>query len=128
MILLDSNILIYSADEEFSFLRKLFQKPGATVSIISKLEVLGYHKITPKQSIYFYAIFKVIEILPITDDLINQAIKYRLKKSMSVADSIIAATAKLYQCDLYTNNVSDFENIKDFKIINPLESLETRKM
>ena len=128
MILIDSNILIYSADEEFSNLRKLFQKPDTTVSIISKLEVLGYHKITSKQISYFYAIFKVIDMLPITDDLIAQAIKYRQLRSMSVADSIIAATAKLYQCDLYTNNVSDFKNIKDFKIINPLESLETRKM
>ncbi|HEY5370604.1 MAG TPA: type II toxin-antitoxin system VapC family toxin [Hanamia sp.] len=123
MIIIDSNVLIYSANEEFSYLRKLFQEPGTTVSIISKLEVLGYHKITPRQIIYFYALFKVIDILPITDNLIIQAIKYRQMKSMSVADSIIAATARLYDCDLYTNNVSDFKNIKDFKIINPFDSL-----
>ena len=60
------------------------------------------------------------DIVEITETLIDQAIYYRQKKSMSVADSIIAATAKLYQCDLYTNNGADFKNIKDFKIVNPL--------
>ena len=122
MILIDSNILIYSADQEFSYLRKLFQETGTSVSAISKLEVLGYHKITPKQIVYFDAVFTVLENIPITDNLITEAIYYRQKKSMSVADSIIAATAKLYNCDLYTNNVSDFKNIKDFKIVNPLDS------
>ena len=57
-------------------------------------------------------------MLPITDDLIAQAIKYRQLRSMSVADSIIAATAKLYQCDLYTNNVSDFKNIPGLDLLN----------
>jgi len=64
MILIDCNILIYSADQEFSYLRKLFQERDTFVSAISKLEVLGYHKITPKQDIYFDAIFKVPENVP----------------------------------------------------------------
>lgn len=122
MILIDSNILIYSASDEYRHLRDLIKEPVSAVSIISKLEVLGYHSITDKQKIYFTAIFEAIDILPITEELINQAVDYRQQKSMSVADSIIAATARLYQCDLYTNNVSDFKNIKDFKIFNPIES------
>lgn len=120
MILVDSNILIYSADEKYKHLRDLFKRSDAIISIISRLEVLGYHRITAKQIIYFETIFKVTDVVEITETLIDQAIYYRQKKSMSVADSIIAATAKLYQCDLYTNNGADFKNIKDFKIVNPL--------
>ena len=120
MILLDSNILIYAADEKYKHLRDLFKRSDTIISIISRLEVLGYHKITSKQIVYFESIFKVVDIAEITEVLIDQAIYYRQKKSMSVADSIIAATAKLYQCDLYTNNGADFKNIKDFKIVNPL--------
>jgi predicted nucleic acid-binding protein len=41
MILLDSNILIYSAMEEHKYLRKLIKKSNDACSIISKLEVLG---------------------------------------------------------------------------------------
>jgi predicted nucleic acid-binding protein len=121
MILLDSNILIYSASEEYKYLRELIKKPGAACSIISKLEVLGYHKITKEQTNYFEAIFKVLTIMPVSEVVITQGIKYRQKKSMSVGDAIIAASAKVFEGDLYTNNVEDFGNIKDFKIINPLK-------
>lgn len=121
MILFDSNILIYSASEKYKNLRELIKKTEVACSMISKLEVLGYHKITVEQINYFEAIFKVIDILPISEEVIAQAIKYRHKKSMSVGDAIIAASAKLFYCDLYTNNVEDFLNIKDFKIINPIK-------
>ena len=123
MILLDSNILIYSASKQHKDLREIIKKSEAVCSIISKLEVLGYHKITTEQIKYFEAVFEVIDILPMSDEVINQAIKYRQKKSMSVGDAIIAASAKIYNCDLYTNNVEDFVNIKDFKIINPIKKM-----
>jgi predicted nucleic acid-binding protein len=83
--------------------------------------VLGYHKITEEQIKYFEAIFKVIKILPVSEEVITKAIKYRQKKSMSVGDSIIASSAKVFGYDLYTNNVEDFGGIKDFKIINPIK-------
>ncbi|MEI6815291.1 MAG: type II toxin-antitoxin system VapC family toxin [Bacteroidota bacterium] len=121
MILLDSNILIYSASENFKYLRELLKNPDASCSIISKLEVLGYHKITKEQTRYFNAIFKVIKIMPVSGAVITQAIIYRQRKSMSVGDAIIAASAKIFSCDLYTHNVEDFGNIKDFKIINPIK-------
>lgn len=121
MILLDSNILIYSASVKHKYLRELIKKSETVCSIISKLEVLGYHKITAEQIKYFEAIFNVIDILPISDEVIDQAIKYRQKKAMSVGDAIIAASTKIYHCDLYTNNIEDFVNIRDFKIINPIK-------
>ena len=121
MILFDSNILIYSATEEFKNLRELIKHSEVCCSIISKLEILGYKKITTDQIKYFEAIFKVINILPISEEIISQAIKYRQQKSMSVGDAIIAASAKVFNCDLYTNNSKDFISIKDFKIINPIK-------
>lgn len=122
MILIDSNILIYSAEAKYRYLRDILKQENVFVSIITKLEVLGYHRITPEQITYFKAIFRVVEILQIDDALIGQAISYRQKKSMSVADSIIAATAKNHNCELYTNNIADFKNIKDFEIVNPIIS------
>ena len=120
MILVDTNILIYSAKPEYKHLRVLFKQKNVGVSIISKLEVLGYHKITSLQINYFNAIFQLVTIFSITEEIINQAIDYRQKKSMSVADSIIASTASLNGCDLYTNNVADFKIISDLVIKNPL--------
>ncbi len=123
MILLDSNIIIYSATEQHKYLREIIKKSDVACSIISKLEILGYHKITAEQIKYFEAVFKVLDILLISDEIISQAVKYRQKKSMSVGDAIIAATAKTFHGVLYTNNVQDFANIKDFKIINPIKGI-----
>lgn len=114
MILLDSNILIYSGDKKYGFLRELFLKKDVAVSAISKLEVLGYHKITRSQILYFQAIFGIVKVIPIDNYLLEAAITYRRRFSMSVGDSIIAATAKIKDCILYTNNVADFKRIKDF--------------
>ncbi len=95
MILVDTNILIYSAQPGNKHLRMLFKQKSVGISIISKLEVLGYHKITRQQINYFNTIFQLVTVFPITEEIVDQAIDYRQKKSMSVADSIIAATAKL---------------------------------
>jgi len=82
MILIDSNILIYSGDEQFKSLRQLFKQSGSVVSIITRLEVLGYYRITQEQVNYFESIFKLIGTIQIDDDLVNQAISYRQKKSI----------------------------------------------
>ena len=79
MILVDSNILIYSADEKYKNLRDLFKRPDTIISIISRLEVLGYHRITAEQIIYFETIFKVTDVVQITEPVIDQAIYYRQK-------------------------------------------------
>jgi len=42
-MLLDSNIIIYASKEENSFLLDLISKKSPSVSVISKIEVLGYH-------------------------------------------------------------------------------------
>ncbi len=54
---MDSNILIYSADDKYAYLKERFKKPGAAISVISRLEVLGYHKITRKKIDYFQGDF-----------------------------------------------------------------------
>jgi hypothetical protein len=46
-MLLDSNIIIYTAQPEYKkLLDFLSTEEGITISIISKIEVLGYHKLT----------------------------------------------------------------------------------
>ncbi len=121
MILLDSNILIYAASEQHKALRDLIKNSESCCSIISQLEVLGYPKITVEQTKFFEAMFQLMDILPITEELIKQAITYRKKYNMCVADAIIAATAKIFNAKLYTNNEKDFKNIKDIVIVNPIK-------
>jgi toxin FitB len=48
-VLLDSNIIIYSAQPEHSQLRELVARHSPAVSALSYLEVLGYPLLTEQQ-------------------------------------------------------------------------------
>jgi toxin FitB len=45
-MLLDSNIVIYAALPEYGALRDFIAKHAPAVSVISRVEVLGYHRLT----------------------------------------------------------------------------------
>ena len=120
MQLLDSNILIYSAKPEFAYLRKLIVQSNY-VSVISKIEVLGYHKLNEKDANYLTACFNVLSGLTIDNNVIEKAIEIRKENNLSVADSIIAATCLLFNLELKTNNIADFKNVKGLKTDNPVK-------
>ncbi|MBO0936553.1 type II toxin-antitoxin system VapC family toxin [Fibrella sp. HMF5335] len=120
MILLDSNLLIYSAQDKFAFLRLLISNSQTHISAMSKLETLGYQKLSTEERLYFEGIFKTSPVIPVTDDVIDKAVELRQQKKMSVGDCIIAATALLNGFDLYTNNAADFAHIPDLNVVNPL--------
>lgn len=120
MILLDSNILIYSCQVEFSYLKSLVLKQENCASQISKLEVLGFPRLQSFERQYFENVFKILTLLPINEKIINQAIKLRQQYNIRSNDSIIASTAFLHNLPIYTRNVDDFKNIIGLKVINPM--------
>ena len=66
------------------------------------------------------SVFSVITIIPISSEIIEEAIKLRKYYNLSVGDSIISATTKIFKLTLYTNNEDDFKSLKELKIFNPL--------
>jgi toxin FitB len=120
MILLDSNIIIYSAQAPFAYLRPLVNDPNNYVSAFTMLEVTGFPALTAIDKLYFQSVFSVLEVKDISPLIINQAILLRQMRKMSPGDAIIAATALHFGVDLYTRNVSDFDWIKGINVINPV--------
>ena len=88
------------------------------VSEISKLEVLGYYKLTADEKTNFEHFFQNINILLINSEVIEKAITLRQTYKMSIGDSIIAATALLHNRKIFTNNEDDFTRIPGLKIIS----------
>jgi predicted nucleic acid-binding protein len=121
MKLIDSNIIIYSGANENSRLREFFYEDNSFFSSVSKIEVLGYHKIEEDQVIYFSEIFKLLKILHVNSEVIDKAVSLRQQRKLSLGDSIIAATALLNDLTLITRNVDDFSHIADLKIRNPFD-------
>lgn len=117
-MLLDSNIIIYSILPQYSFLQKYISWQHF-VSIISKVEVLGYHQITPNQIKNFTLCFDNLNVLNIDGDVIEKAIEIRQSKALKLGDSIVAATALINNFTIITRNEADFKNIPGLQVVNP---------
>jgi predicted nucleic acid-binding protein len=75
MILLDSNIVIYASKKEYSFLNDFLIHEDLAVSIITKIEVLGYHGISPFEKKILTELFDAFHVLDINTDCVNMAIE-----------------------------------------------------
>ena len=120
-MLLDSNIIIYAAEPGYDRVRQFVAEIDPVVSIISKVEVLGYHKLSPENSEKLETLFSLLPVLPVTDDVIELAISLRQQRRMSLGDALIAGTALSYGLPIVTANVKDYEWVEGLEIINPLE-------
>lgn len=124
-MLIDSNIIIYAAQPEHSVLRQLISAQSPAVSAVSQVEVLGYQRLTEQERRYFEAFFSAATVLPISSDVVEQAIKLRQAKKMSLGDALIAGTALAHGLTLVTRNTTDFEWIGTLRLLNPFASDQT---
>lgn len=119
-MIVDSNILIYSSRPEHVSLRNLLAHPEHATSDISRLEVLGYKSLQPHEKRYFEEFFSLFRTVAITPDIIDIAIGLRQQKSMSLGDSIVAATAIQCAMPVMTRNAKDFSWISGLTVFDPL--------
>ena len=123
-MLLDSNIIIYAAQAENEFLREFIVENSPYVFALSCLEVLGYHKLSDENKGYFEEFFDASQILSISQVVINQAVKLKQIKKMSLGDAIIAGTALVYDLTVVTRNIDDFRWINQLNVLNPFDNLK----
>lgn len=119
MKIIDSNIIIYAIKPEYDYLRPLVKDASNHASAISRVEVLGF-PLTAAEEIYFISVFATLQILPIEEPILNKAIELRRYYRLKLGDSLIAATALLFDLELQTRNVTDFVNIPNLKVFNPI--------
>jgi predicted nucleic acid-binding protein len=90
------------------------------VSVITKIEVLGFN--APPQDyqllIEFFEDAIIFELIP---EIVEQAIELRKAYKIKLGDSIIAATALVYDLSLITRNINDFKSIAGLQLVNPHE-------
>ncbi|HKP12690.1 MAG TPA: type II toxin-antitoxin system VapC family toxin, partial [Blastocatellia bacterium] len=91
------------------------------VSAISYVEVLGYYRLTQEARHYFEDFFAAARVLPITSGVIEQAVRLRQSKRMTLGDALIAGTALANDLTLVTRNIEDFEWIEGLRLLNPFD-------
>ncbi len=124
-MLLDSNVIIYSAKPENEFLRQFIAERAPAVSAVSYVEVLGYHRLTETERQYFEAFFAESRILPLSQPVLDETVRLLQAKKIKLGDSLVAATALLHGLTLVTRNVDDFFGIDGLRVLNPFTELSS---
>ena len=121
-LLLDSNIAIYLSKRTLTL--DEFAEPSdlLCVSLITYMEVVGYKFTDSTEESFTNALFDFLQRLPVTQAIANRVVAYRKLRKIKLPDAIILATAREYDCQLVTRNVSDFADLDELvTIINPFD-------
>ncbi|GAB4467216.1 MAG: hypothetical protein Kow0070_30480 [Anaerolineales bacterium] len=120
-MLADSNLIIYAASGNYPELVDWFLENNISVSIISVVETLGYHKLKPREKEALTALFDSLNVIYPSAEVFQTAIELRQQRALSLGDALIAATALRYHMPLATHNVRDFEGIEALVVYDPLQ-------
>ncbi len=124
--LLDTNILIYYwkgdiPKGEMKHVEEIL-KHSFIISIITKIELLGWKKHTREGYEMARDFLDRAEILPIDDDLAEFTIELKRNNIIKLADALIAATALSNELVLVTRNEDDFSILTNLEIYNPFDA------
>jgi predicted nucleic acid-binding protein len=121
MFTLDTNYLIYyfKGEEKVIDLIQglIINRTPIFISIVTKVEILAYPEITPKEEKTFLEMIKNMILIEFDDKLTNFVVDLRRKYKIKLPDAIIAATALYTNSSLITRNIKDFSKIKDLNIL-----------
>lgn len=119
-MLSDSNLIIYATQPAYPGLREwmLVQRPA--YSAISRVETLGYHRLTEEDREVIQGVLDPLDLIFPSAESFEIAVRLRQKRKMSLGDALIAATAIEHGLILATANVEDFRWIENLTVINPL--------
>ncbi len=90
-----------------------------SISIITRIEVLGWYKASPNQLLRLQPFIDSTEQYPLDEAVINATITLRQLYKIKTPDAIIAATALTHNLVLISRNTNDFKQIIGLTCINP---------
>jgi toxin FitB len=120
-MLVDSNILIYiyAAQLRHAPLRRFIADHAPAVSAVSYVEVLGYHHLDAEEQEYLEEFFRLAQVFPLSQAVLDQAVALRQQRKMSLGDALVAGTALVHELTLVTRNVEDFHWVQGLALLNP---------
>lgn len=123
--LIDTNILIYYLEghiplEHEAKIDNIFSH-SFNVSVVSKIELLGWRKYTPEQYQIALQFIRRANVIYLDNEIAEKTVSIKQIYPLKLPDAVIAATALFYDWVLVTRNTKDFELITHLKIYNPFE-------
>lgn len=108
------------AEPGYDSMKRFIGGQKTVASVVSRIEVLGYHRLTSHSREKLENAFRVLSVLPVSDPIIERAIALRQQRRMSLGDALIAATALEHGLKLATANTNDFNWIEGLDVVNPV--------
>lgn len=121
-MLLDSNILIYAANQSAPEIESLATSADSAVASVTQIEVYGFTGLKPEEKVALNILFRRLTVHPLDVAVVERAIALRQEKKMGLADAIIAATALVHNLPLVTRNEEDFKHVTGLRVVNPFAS------
>jgi hypothetical protein len=119
MLCLDTNIIIYIAHGTLG--ENIVGNDPIVCPSIVHIESLGYPSIKSIEEQRIRELLATLTIIPLTDTIIEIAIRLRQGKKMSLGDAIVAATALESCSQLWTANSKTLSNIDELGVFNPFK-------
>ena len=88
-MLVDSNILIYATKPEHARLRQWLGDTLPKASVISKVEILGYHKLHSAEKAALTELLNSLELIYLTPSCYEIAIQLRQQRKLTLGDALI---------------------------------------
>ncbi len=118
-MIVDSDLIILASKPVNPDVRAWIIQLTGSISAIARVEVLGFQKLEESERMVLDLILERLNKIPITDPVLDEAIRLKQLKKMSLGDSIIAGTAILHGGELATRNLKDFQNIPGLSASDP---------
>lgn len=100
-MIIDTNIVLY---EIRGLLAEALPRHDVGISIVTKIELLGYPKLGTAEQALINTVLKQVKIWPVDDQVADIAIMLRQRQALKVPDAVIAATAVVLNQELWTND------------------------
>jgi len=72
---------------------------------------------------YLEAFFAEARVLPLSQPVLDEAVRLRQAKRIKLGDSLVAGTALLHDLTLVTRNTEDFIGIDGLRVLNSFTEL-----
>ncbi len=113
-LVVDTNIFINLGTQHLG-IDKILQGKRIYLSIISEIEILGFHKISESDALFFASLLSQCNIIDLSQTIKLKSIEIKRKYKLITPDAVIAATAIILDKPLFTFD-KDFSKITELTL------------